>query len=56
LAHPAVHVAIVGARQARHVQDSLAAADITLSAADLAEIDTIMAAAATATGPTPESV
>jgi aryl-alcohol dehydrogenase-like predicted oxidoreductase len=58
LANPAVHVAIVGARHARHVQDSLAAADITLSTADLAEIDTIMAAAATvaATGPTPESV
>jgi aryl-alcohol dehydrogenase-like predicted oxidoreductase len=56
LANPAVHVAIVGARHARHVQDSLAAADITLSAADLAAIDTIMAAATTATGPTPESV
>ncbi len=37
LANPAVHVAIVGARQARHVEDSLAAADITLSAADLAD-------------------
>ena len=56
LANPAVHVAIVGARQARHVEDSLAAADITLSAADLADIDTIMAIAVTATGPTPESV
>jgi len=61
LANPAVHVAIVGARQARHVEDSLAAADITLSAADLADIDTIMATAVTtaavaASGPSPESV
>jgi aryl-alcohol dehydrogenase-like predicted oxidoreductase len=56
LANPAVHVAIVGARQARHVEDSLAAADITLTAGDLAEIDTIMATAVSATGPSPESV
>ena len=61
LANPAVHVAIVGARQARHVEESLAAADITLSAADLADIDTIMATAVTtaavaASGPSPESV
>ena len=39
LANPAVHVAIVGARRAEHVQDSLAAADLTLSTDDLAEID-----------------
>src|SRR6185436_8267440 len=54
LANPAVHVAIVGARQARHVEDSLAAAAITLNAADLADIDTIMATtvtAMTASGP-----
>ena len=61
LANPAVHVAIVGARQARHVEDSLAAADITLSAADLADIDAIMAttvttAAVAAVAPSPESV
>jgi aryl-alcohol dehydrogenase-like predicted oxidoreductase len=61
LTNPTVHVAIVGARHTRHAEDSLAAADITLSADDLAAIDTIMTAAAattaaTATGPTPESV
>ena len=56
LANPAVHVAIVGARQARHVEDSLAAAAITLNAADLADIETIMATAVAATGPSPESV
>jgi aryl-alcohol dehydrogenase-like predicted oxidoreductase len=56
LANPAVHVAIVGARQADHVEDSLAAADLSLSRSDLVEIDRIMAAAATVTGPSPENV
>jgi aryl-alcohol dehydrogenase-like predicted oxidoreductase len=56
LANPAVHVAIVGARQAKHVEDSLAAADILLSNADLAEIDKIMASATPVGGATPESV
>jgi aryl-alcohol dehydrogenase-like predicted oxidoreductase len=56
LAHPAVHVAIVGARRADHIQDSLAAADVSLSTGDLAEIDAIMAAATPAAGPSPESV
>jgi hypothetical protein len=56
LAHPAVHVAIVGARRADHIQDAVAAADITLTADDLAEIDAIMTAATPATGPSPESV
>jgi aryl-alcohol dehydrogenase-like predicted oxidoreductase len=54
LANPAVHVAIVGARQAKHVEDSLAAADISLSNADLAEIDKIMASATPVGGATPE--
>jgi aryl-alcohol dehydrogenase-like predicted oxidoreductase len=56
LANPAVHVAIVGARQANHVQDSLAAADISLSNTDLAAIDKIMASATPVAGPSPESV
>jgi aryl-alcohol dehydrogenase-like predicted oxidoreductase len=56
LVNPAVHVAIVGARQAHHVQDSLAAADLSLSNADLATIDNIMASATPVTGPSPESV
>jgi aryl-alcohol dehydrogenase-like predicted oxidoreductase len=54
LANPAVHVAIVGARQAGHVQDSLAAADVSLSDADLDEIDKIMISAAQVTGPSRE--
>jgi hypothetical protein len=56
LANPAVQVAIVGARRVDHIQDSLAAADITFSDRDLAEIDTIMQAARPVTGPSPESV
>ncbi|MCW2871234.1 aldo/keto reductase [Actinacidiphila oryziradicis] len=56
LANPAVHAAIVGARQTRHVDESLAAADISLSETDLAEIDKIMAAATPVTGPSPETV
>jgi hypothetical protein len=56
LANPAVQVAIVGARRADHIQDSLAAADVSLSDGDLAEIDAIMTAATPLTGPSPESV
>jgi aryl-alcohol dehydrogenase-like predicted oxidoreductase len=56
LANPAVHVAIVGARQAHHVQDSLAAADLSLSKADLAAIDKIMASATPVAGPSPEGM
>jgi aryl-alcohol dehydrogenase-like predicted oxidoreductase len=56
LANPAVQVAIVGARQAHHVQDSLAAADLSLSKADLAAIDKIMASATPVTGPSPEGM
>jgi aryl-alcohol dehydrogenase-like predicted oxidoreductase len=56
LAHPAVHVAIVGTRRADHIQDSLAAAEISLSAGDLAEIEAIMAAATPVAGPAPETV
>jgi aryl-alcohol dehydrogenase-like predicted oxidoreductase len=54
LANPAVHVAIVGARKASHVQDSLAAADVSLSDADLDEIDKIMSFGAQVAGPSPE--
>ena len=56
LANPAVHVAIVGARKAEHVDDSLAAADVSLSDDDLAAIDEIMATAVPVSGPSPESV
>jgi aryl-alcohol dehydrogenase-like predicted oxidoreductase len=56
LAHPPVDVAIVGARRPAHIEDSVGAADVELTAEDLAEIDQIMAGAVTVAGPSPESV
>jgi aryl-alcohol dehydrogenase-like predicted oxidoreductase len=56
LANPAVHVAIVGARRANHIEESIASVDISLTSADLAEIDKIMATATQVAGPSPESV
>jgi aryl-alcohol dehydrogenase-like predicted oxidoreductase len=56
LAQPAVDVAIVGARRATHIADSVGAVDVELTAEDLAEIDHIMAGAVTVAGPSPESV
>jgi aryl-alcohol dehydrogenase-like predicted oxidoreductase len=56
LANPDVHVAIVGARSTHHVEDSIAAADLTLSDTDLAEIERIMATATPVDGPSPERV
>jgi aryl-alcohol dehydrogenase-like predicted oxidoreductase len=56
LAHPAVQVAIVGARTPAHLAESLGALDLSLSRADLAEIDHTMAAAVPVGGPTPEGM
>jgi aryl-alcohol dehydrogenase-like predicted oxidoreductase len=56
LANPAVHVAIVGARQVGHIEDSLRAVDISLTAPDLDEIDTIMDEATPVAGPSPEGM
>jgi aryl-alcohol dehydrogenase-like predicted oxidoreductase len=56
LAHPAVQVAIVGARTPAHLEESLGALGLTLSPDDLAEIDHIMAAAVPVGGPTPEGM
>src|SRR5919109_1483619 len=55
LAGPAVHVAIVGARRAAHIEDSVGAAELRLDDADLAAIDAIVAGAVAVGGPTPES-
>jgi aryl-alcohol dehydrogenase-like predicted oxidoreductase len=55
LAHPAVHVAIVGSRSAAHIEQSLGALNITLSSEDLEEIDGIMAGAVSVAGPSPET-
>jgi aryl-alcohol dehydrogenase-like predicted oxidoreductase len=56
LAHPAVQVAIVGARGRVHLAESLGGLDLDLSPEDLAEIDDIMTAAVPVGGPTPEGM
>ena len=56
LAHPAVHVAIVGARRPAHLDETAEAADIKLSEGDLQEIDAIMAGAVPVWGPHPEGM
>jgi aryl-alcohol dehydrogenase-like predicted oxidoreductase len=56
LAHPAVQVAIVGARTPHHLQESIGALDLALSRDDLAEIDGIIAAAVPVGGPSPEGM
>jgi aryl-alcohol dehydrogenase-like predicted oxidoreductase len=54
LGNPAVQVTIVGARHPDHIADSVAAADLTLSEADLEEIEGIMAGSVSMGGPHPE--
>lgn len=56
LTHPAVHVAIVGARDPRHLDQSVEAAELSLGPDDLAEIDAIMTAATPMAGPSPEGM
>jgi aryl-alcohol dehydrogenase-like predicted oxidoreductase len=56
LAHPAVHVAIVGARTPEQLDQLLGAADLRLGQDELAEIDRIMRRAAPVVGPSPEGV
>ena len=56
LAHPAVDAAIVGARHAAHIEDSVGAAGLRLGDADLAEINAMLDGAVTVGGPSPESV
>jgi aryl-alcohol dehydrogenase-like predicted oxidoreductase len=56
LANPAVHVAIVGSRNTRHIAGPVGALDLHLGSGDLAEIEGIMAGAVTAPGPSPEMV
>ena len=54
LANPAVQVTIVGARQPDHAADSVAAAGLILSEADLERIERIMTGSVAMTGPHPE--
>jgi aryl-alcohol dehydrogenase-like predicted oxidoreductase len=56
LAHPAVHVAIVGSRRAAHIEESVRALELELGNEDLAEIESIMARTVPVAGPSPESV
>jgi hypothetical protein len=56
LRHPAVHVAIVGSRRRRHIEESIGALDVQLSDQDMTEIDGILesVSALAVSGPTPE--
>ncbi len=56
LAHPAVQVAIVGARSAEHLAESVAAAEVELGEEEMGRIEEIMADAVTVAGPSPETV
>ena len=56
LANPAVNVAIVGARHPKHIEESLAAAELSLSQTDLEQIDRIMARSEPIGGPSPEAM
>jgi aryl-alcohol dehydrogenase-like predicted oxidoreductase len=48
--------AIVAARQSSHVEDSLLAAEVSLTDEDLDDIDKIMTSATPVAGPTPEGM
>ena len=54
LHNPAVHVAIVGTRDPKHVDEALAAADLDLGTEVLQQIDRIMVDAVPVDGPSPE--
>ena len=53
LANPAVHAAIVGTRDPRHIDDAIAAADLELGPDMMARIDSIVRLAASTAGPSP---
>ena len=56
LAHPAIHVAIVGSRRRRTIEESLGALEVKLSDQDIAEIDEIVADAVPIVEATPETI
>jgi aryl-alcohol dehydrogenase-like predicted oxidoreductase len=56
LAHPAVHVAIVGARRPEQIEGVAPAAEVDLDADVLRRVETILSEAAVVGGPSPESV
>ena len=54
LANPAVHVAIVGARRAQHIDEAITASELHLADDELTRIDHIMAGTPAFTGPSPD--
>ena len=56
LANPAVHVAIVGTRNPKHIDDAIAAASLKLDADAIRRIDEIVAAEVPVGGPSPEAM
>ncbi len=56
LAHPAVHVAIVGARNLQQIEQTAPAATWHLTAGELEEINVLMRGAVPVGGPTPEGM
>jgi aryl-alcohol dehydrogenase-like predicted oxidoreductase len=56
LANPAVQVAIIGTRQAPHVDAAAAAADLQLDTGMLGRIDDIMRSGQQTAGPSPDSI
>jgi len=56
ISHPAVQVAIVGARRASQLDGTLSAAEVRLSEGDRGEIARILSEAVPVTGPSPEGM
>src|SRR3989440_6819816 len=56
LANPAVHVAIVGTRNAKHIDDAIAAAELKLDGSAMRTIEDIISHEVRVGGPSPESV
>jgi len=56
ISHPSVHVAIVGARRPSQLEATIPAAEVSLTEADRAEIDRILADAVPVVGPSPEGM
>jgi aryl-alcohol dehydrogenase-like predicted oxidoreductase len=56
LDHPAVHVAIVGSRRQKHIEESLGALELQLSDRDKAEVEKIIADAVPIEEATPETM
>lgn len=56
LANPAVHVAIVGTRNPKHIDDAIAAASLKLDADAIRRIDEIVAGEVPVGGPSPEAM